>query len=200
MKNIFPLLIILYSLSSHAESITVAPFSFSLYKSQDHLEIRPKLSLICRYEIWIFSDSAEFEYKSVDISLIESHKVETALTKITFRTDTSHRLVLSGVFKPGKECRAELHLDFEDKKHVIGRTIRKNIQFSHFLKTRFESGDSYLVVNDLTQNFEGRLFNLTYVPWSPRVHVELYADDERINVLGVEMNPDSKYPYELIKE
>ena len=200
MKNIFSLLIILFSVSSHAESITAAPFSFSLYKSQDHLEIRPKISLECRHEIWVNSDSAEFEYKSLDIPLTETKTIERGVTRITYRSNKSHRLVLSGIFKPGKECRSEFQINFEDKKHIISRTVRKNIQFTQWTKTRYESGDSHLVLKNLLQHFDGRLFSLVYMPWPPKVHVELYSNNERINVLGVEKNPDSDFPYEIIKE
>lgn len=200
MKNLILICtLFVISLTAQAESITANPFSFELFTTQAHLDVKAELTLQCRYEKWVISDSSQYEYVFNYIPLERKVTKEGDRYHVVFSLKQTKKTEVTGAFKPTKECSGRVDITFEDKKYSIGWANRfdKPISFLYLGKYRFERGDTKLNLSQLRADIEQKIFELRYQAYSSQVNVSLYADEVKMEGKGVAKDDATNMPYPL---
>ena len=125
MKPLFLSVAILFNLSSFAASISLSPFEMRL-DIQKGFTLAGEVELACRYEKFVFGDSAQYEtfyQKPVPLDI----KVESGLGSDFNRVLITNKKELyfeyDELFKFGEECRASFKVHFFSKDYSLGHTI-----------------------------------------------------------------------------
>ncbi|WP_372654560.1 hypothetical protein [Halobacteriovorax sp.] len=203
MKVFKVFFLLLLSVNTFAASTTVNPFSIEFYTNKNTINVKAKLTLACRYEKVVWSDSAEYntEYKDIDLT-VSNKDQRNGLTKHTLSLTNKQYLEVTGIFKPTKGCKSEIRFDLNDANYSIGwaNQFSRPISFSYWNFKSYSSDDTIFRPTTLRDQIEGKLLSFNYTPVSSQVNVSLLADGERVTeILGtnVALNKETNMPYRL---
>ncbi len=109
------------SLTLKAASVTVPPFKLEL-ELQVGYQVNGEIELACRYERFVFGDSAQYETftKAPSPLLVESSRLNGQFQKITIKNLKPLFFEYDRPFKYGKECRASYRVEFISKDYALG--------------------------------------------------------------------------------
>lgn len=102
--------------SSTAATITADAFKFSVLTNTDEYDISADLTLACRYEKFVISDSSEYEVTFKEVPL----KITKSKNKVTFENQTQVEHEIKGYFKANKGCYAISNFVVKSKKYAVG--------------------------------------------------------------------------------
>ncbi len=203
MKFLKVACLLILSINTFAASTTVNPFSIEFYTNKDTLNIKATLTLACRYEKVVWSDSAEYntEYKDIDLKVTNKDQ-RNGLTKHTLSLSKKQYLEVTGIFKPTKECKSDIKFDLNDAKYSIGwaNQFSRPISFSFWNTKSYSSDDTVFRPSTLRSQIEDKVFSFKYTPVHSQVNVSLLADGENVTqILGtnVALNKNTNMPYRL---
>lgn len=138
-------IITILSLSNlYAASITVAPFEMNL-RIEKGYALKAELELACRYEKWVWGDSAEYEtfYQApVKLTVKEVHNGE--FKEIRLINSRSLFYEYDEFFRSNEECRASFKVVFYSLKYALGYGVNPKKPVSFQLWKGFydyEAGD-----------------------------------------------------------
>jgi hypothetical protein len=179
MKKLVLLLCILSTHSVLAASVTVEQFNLDFLMDTSEYEVDFELTMACRYEKFVISDSSEYEYTYKKVPLkITKKKLDRNTSRVRVSNTRDQKLVLKGMFKSNKECQTYLEFFFKSKKYSVGwanqfdRPIRLGV-FEHSRLAEYKTFD----INALRDTFENKLVSFIYKPVSSQVNVRLGFDN-----------------------
>lgn len=184
MNKIFLLGIIFYSSLALAESITVHPFSLEFSTTRDRLDVIPRLTLTCRYERIVISDSAEYIYKTQDVPLRIVKENHQGDSHFSLALEKRASLRLDGVFRPTKECTAELTISFVDRIYAVGWGGQMSRPINFTLSSgayRYQSGDSELDLSAIDDLLSGRKIDF-YFRAVPGLQVNIWITADGVHL------------------
>lgn len=205
MKIIYLLCFLLLSPAILAESVTAHPFILEFFSPQEKFNVRAKLSLSCRYEKFVISDSSEYVVRTEDLLLpVEALDVgEQTHFKVALKEKALMKL--DGVFKSNKGCMSQVRLTFLDKKYAVGWAGQMSRPINITLSTGqyYEAGDTELDLSKLEEKISYRLMDFLYHP-VPHLQVNIWLTADGIKLpespTSSAIDPRTNMPYILSNE
>ncbi|RZF22256.1 hypothetical protein DAY19_00385 [Halobacteriovorax vibrionivorans] len=208
MKYLIPLSTLFIGLSAQAVQTTARPFSFEFYAPTNELNFDVTLEQWCRYEIPVWSDSAEYKTKHQSTPLREKRtKLGNGLTRFTYSLNSTKSLEQTGFFKSGKECTSGVRIIVESAKYALGWAgqYSRPIEFK-FLDEMYAFKE-YDTTFDAQSDKNIRLFSDNEISFEYKtssggnqVNVTILSNGKRMRSSfpqGVLKNPKTNMPYKL---
>lgn len=208
MKYLIPLSSLLFSFSAHAVMTTAKPFSFEFYAPTNELNFKVSLEQWCRYEIPVWSDSAEFKTKHKVTNLAENQtKLGNGLTRYKYSLNSTQTFEQTGFFKYGKECTSGVKIIVQSAKYSLGWAN----QFSRPIEFKFlDEMYAYKEYDTTFDAFEDKNIKL-FLDNEISFEYKTFAGGNQVNVTilsngkrmknsfpqGVLKNPETNMPYNL---
>lgn len=188
-----------------AESVTAHPFILEFFSPQDKFHVRAQLSLSCRYEKFVISDSSEYVVRTEELVLpVEALDVgEQTHFKVALKEKVLMKL--DGVFRSNKGCMSEVRLTVLDKKYAVGWAgqVRRPISFTLTTGQYYQAGDTELDLFQLEEKISHRLLDFLYQP-VPQLQVNIWLTADGIKLpespTSSAIDPLTNMPYILINE
>jgi hypothetical protein len=208
MKLLLLLLLSITSTASLAASITVNPFDLKFTMNTDAYELDFSLEMACRYEKFVISDSAQYEYiyEKVPLQITVKNIAGSEESQITVSNSQKRKLKLSGYFKSGKECQTYLHFFVNDKIYASGWANRldRPIRLGHFEHSRLAE-EKIFDFNKLNDYMGNKKISFNYRSTGRQVNIRFAFDD--VSTTGMSSylsqsaaeNPETQMPYRLQK-
>ena len=202
MKTLITSIVLLFSSLVIAESTTVRPFRLEFAAPEGRYHLEAKLTLSCRYERLVFSDSSEYNYQEDVHSLPVKTLLRGGQAAVSIELKKVLSRKLSGTFRSSKGCRSELMLTFTDKTYAVGWAgqMSRPIQFKLGTSDYYRSGDSELDVTELSKLISHRFIDFYYRPVPGlQVNIWLTADGTYLPVAPTSsaIDPTTGMPYLL---
>ena len=204
MKQNIALLLFFISLLStqklEAASIKARPFELKFFLEQDHINVNAQLNLTCRHERWVIGDSAVWEmfHLKAPLQVTQSKSGDLRLMKIALLDEKF--LEVKGVFKPSKECKAELEIIFTDSLYASGSHAPYNsrpITLSYEHRDRYQDGHRTFDTSDLDHDINHETLGFRFQVLSQVIHVYLENSTRWFAHTSVTKNPETSLPYLL---
>lgn len=200
-KSAVTLFLSVISSGAFAASTTVHPFKIHLYAIESRFHVKPVLTLSCRYEKMVVSDSAEYYVESRDYNLIvESEKADNNLLYSISLKDKKF-LDVTGVWKPTKECVSDLRIDFIDKNYSIGWAgqTKRPVVFSIRSQQRYQAGDTTPDFSDVMNMIDFKNLDFYYKPVTSQVNIWMTADGVKLPLspISTAIDRETNMPYLL---
>lgn len=179
MKKLILLFGLLLSQSIFAASVTVEKFNLEFLLDTSEYELDFELTMACRYEKFVFSDSSQYSYTYKTVPLkITKKKLSSDTSLIRVSNPRDQKLVLNGMFKSGKQCQTYMNFFFKSKKYATGWANRldRPIRLGVFEHSRLEEYKTF-DIDSLRDTFENKKVSFFFKPVSSQVNVRLAFDD-----------------------
>lgn len=178
MKNLLLLICLFGCFNLSAATIRVNQFDLDFYLDTTAYEIDFELEMACRYEKFVISDSAQYEYIYKNVPLvIKSKKITSSKSLITVSNKNDEILKMGGLFRSNKGCQTYLHFFFKSKKYSIGwaNQFDRPIRLGHFEHSRVEEHQVF-DISKLKNIFEDKEVSFIFRPVRSQVNVRLGLD------------------------
>ena len=195
------------TLQSFGAEIIARPFSIDFLMKRDAYELDFKITLACRYEKFVISDSAEYEYIYKELNLQTVFKEENnEYHRVTLSLPNQENLKMTGYFKQNKECQSIITLFLKDKKYTLGyfNDYSRPIRLGFYKQTRLAEFKDFEVetIKDL---LEGVVYGFSYTPRYNSVYVTLSRDGKPVDRMSTfartnaAKDPETNMPFEIKK-
>ena len=205
MKKI--ILVLFLNLVVQAASITVEPFKINFFVNDQAYELDFKITLACRYEKFVFGDSAQYEYKYKELPIaIAQNKISSSITHFSMSLNKLVKHELTGYFKHNKECQSIIELFLIDKKYSTGflNDFKRPIKLGFYKQTRLEEFKSF-EIEHIKNLLENKVYGFKYDPGYNNLWVYLTSDGEIVNRMStfarmqVAKDPQTDMPFKIKK-
>lgn len=151
MKTIIVFLSVI-STQLFAASITVKPFEMEL-DLQVGYKIKGEIALACRYEEWVWGDSAQYKTFYQDPTALEiTEEVNGDTKRVTIKNTRERYFEYDDWYRSGEECRAYFDILFYSENYAYGYGARPKEPVSFDLTKGFydyEPGDRTYDLNKI---------------------------------------------------
>lgn len=200
-------LISIMSFSAHAATTIAHPFKMEVITAGPELTISGELYQSCRYEKFVFSDSAEFSTETKTFPLTVSSQERNNQIVHSLELKSKMKLSTSGFFRFGKECVSKISIKVSDTKYAIGWGNKINTPISFSFDSGsiydYESGLSKLDLNEIRSFVDNKTFSFKYKPaGTKQVNIWLMGNDEKVFSVSPTtsaQNEETEMPYLLEK-
>ncbi len=203
MKKLLMALMISYS--AFAASVTVPKFEIKFLIDDSLYDISFKLTLACRYEKFVISDSAQYHYEFQDVEFdFKKKKLASGLTEVRFINSRVQKLEMRRPYFADKECQTMEKFYISSKKYRSGYgSVDKprKITLGVFNHSRFAEFKTF-EVEHYRNLFEGKELSFIMEP-GYRTYFAFALDGEIFDRMSfyarihVPNDPDTGLPYEL---
>lgn len=210
MKFLIAISALFMGLSVQAVMTTAKPFDFEFYAPTGEFNFEVSLEQWCRYEIPVWSDSAEFKTKHKSVALKEKKlKLGNGQTRYTYSLTSTENFEQTGFFKYGKECTSGVKILAKSAKYSLGWASQfdRPIEFK-FLDDIYAYKE-YDTTFDPSADKNIKLFadneiSLSYksYPKGNQVNVSILSNGKKMSSTfpqGVLKDPKTNMPYKLKK-
>lgn len=201
MKNYLITFCCLASFPLFGASTTAKPFEFELSAPKNRMAVSATLIQSCRFEKIVWSDSSEYEVntKTYPLSLEVTSYQGEELYK--FSSPVERYLEVRGMFKPTKECKSELRVDFVDKNYSVGWAgqFDRPLKFHISTEDYYQEGDHDFDPKKVMDLIENRLVDFYYLPAASQVNIWITANGLKLPnpPISSAINPKTKMPFLL---
>ncbi len=186
----------------HAASITVNPFKLEL-DIQEGYSVEGEVELACRYEKFVFGDSAEFEtFFQAPKKLSIKTKKMGSMNKVTISSNEKLFFEYDRAFKFGKECRASFKVSFISDHYALGYGVRPREAVRFQLWKGFydyEEGDQIYDITKIEKYLHRTTYTFTQKRFPSMIHIRILQDGREAAtnpwVEKAYLNPDTGKPY-----
>ena len=119
LKN-FIFILLFFSFNSFAAEVVLKPFEIEFEVEKDSYQLDFELKLMCRYEKWVISDSAEYEYKYQTIPLSIQKTVRNDKEIIKLSVNKTYKLKQDEWYRSTKTCGYIQNFYLKSKKYAVG--------------------------------------------------------------------------------
>ena len=201
MKNYLIIFCCLASSTLYGASTTAEPFEFEFTAPLNRMSVKATLIQSCRYEKIVWRDSAEYEVTektyplSIHITSLNGAEIYKVISPV------SRYLEVRGMFKPTKECKSELKLEFIDKNFAVGWAgqMERPLRFSVATDQYYQEGDHEFDPSKVLDLIENKEIDFYYRPVSSQVNIWITADGLKLPNAPISSakNPKTNMPYPL---
>ncbi len=189
------------SVSSLAATITAQPFKFTVLNNTKDYDISMELTLACRYEKFVISDSSQYEVFFKEVPLKISSK--NGRTTIENQYPVEHEV--TGIFKSNKSCYSISSFIVKSKKYSVGWAN----QFSRPISLKIYENSpareySEFDASELVELVADKEVKFVYKASSNQVIVKMSFDDEVYRSMStfasttVYRFEDTNFPHPLV--
>lgn len=201
MKNYFILLCCFASSTLYGASTTAAPFEFEFTAPLNRMTVIATLNQSCRYERIVWSDSAEYEVSTKSYPLVITIREFNGEEHYRVSSPVERYHEVRGIFRPTKECKSELTVEFFDKNYAIGWAgqMERPLKFSVATNHYYQEGDQEFDPSKVLDLLEKKVIEFYYVPVASQVNVWLTANGLKLPnaPISTAKNPKTNMPYPL---
>lgn len=205
MKTSLLVLIFLSSFNLYAATVTVEPFELEFTMNTKAYELDFELTMACRYEKLVWSDSSQYNYKYKEVPLkIKTKKISNNESIIIVSNKSRQTLSETGYFRSNKGCQTYLNFFVKDKLYSIGwaNQFHRPIRLGVFEHSRVEV-NSVFDINKLKDIFENKKVHFNYKYVGRQVNVRLAFDGVSTTGMSTYLsqsvagNSETEMPYPL---
>ncbi len=188
--------------SIQAASITVHPFELE-FDLQEGYSVDGEVELACRYEKFVFGDSAEFEtfYQAPKKLKVKVTKGQ-GFNKVALINQDKLFFEYDGLFKYGKECRASFEVNFVSD-HIAkghGRNPREAVSFKLWKGFYdYEEGEQVYDLDKMKKFLHHTTYTFTQKKFTNLIHIRILQDGREAQtnpwVEKAYLNPATGKPY-----
>ncbi len=201
MKYYLIIFCCLASSTLYGASTTARPFELEFTAPLDRMTVIATLIQSCRYERIVWSDSAEYEVstKNYPLSIHISRINGEELYKISSPVERYHEV--RGMFRPTKECKSELKVEFIDKNYAIGWAgqMERPLKFLVTTDQYYEEGDQEFDPSKVVDLISHKVIDFYYLPAASQVNIWLTGNGLKLPNAPISSakNPKTNMPYPL---
>lgn len=205
MKILTTLLCTFMTSLSFAASVTVPAFDIDFHLDKDAYQIDFELEMACRYEKFVISDSAQFEYTYKKVPLtIKFLETQNGLTRVRLENQSEQKHKLTGFFKSNKQCQTYMNFFLIDRKYATGwaNQMDRPIRLGIFEHSRLQEEKTF-DVQKLKNLIEEKKLSFNYKDVGSQINVKFAFDDIPSRSMSTYMgrstarNPETQMPYPL---
>jgi hypothetical protein len=191
----------LVSSTLYGASTTAKPFEFEFFVPKNRMVVAATLVQSCRFEKIVWSDSSEY--------IVNSKSYPLSIEVTSYQGEESYKLIsseerfleLRGMFRPTKECKSELHVDFTDKNYAVGWAgqMDRPLKFHTSTEHYYQEGDHEFNPSSVLDLLENKTIDFYYMPAVFQVNIWLTANGRKLPNAPISsaLNPKTNMPYLL---
>ena len=205
MNKVILITLMLFSLNGFTASVTVAPFDLRVLVDTSHYDLEVELTMACRYEKLVISDSAEYEYKHLPVKLqIKEEKLTNGLSEVRIINSKKRILEQTEWYRSNKGCQTYFELFLKDKIYTTGffNEFSRPIRLGFLEHSRVKEVSEF-DLNWLFDTFNNKKLSFNYKNNGYSVNTRFALDDISTTELStflymnVALDEETGMPYRL---